>query len=389
MKPGMLKRPRDGRLDTLRGLFLVIMTIDHLAGYISRFTFESFGFVSAAAGFVLLSGYMYGMHGDSGQTTLAPRFRKVMHRVGTLYRYQVFIVLFLFAGAALSSVYGGYWSRTIDIPGSSIAASFLYALVLLHQPPFLDILPMYIFFLLLTPFVQLAFHRNLQLLVLVLSLSLWLLGQYVDPLELLSAVSGVAPRIGVFNLFAWQLLWIGGLYAGYLHGTCQQNNLLQKPAWLFIASATAIVFFLARHDVIAVPPALALQFDKSDLRILRVVNTLCLVTLACWIIKLLPISFKVPVVSTLGRYSLQVLAVHIVLLYLAQPVFWRMQAIGVGAETVFSLGIIVALWMTIPAYQLYLKSKTRLFGRRTLAGIAGDGMRQLMTRVETAIKQRQ
>ncbi|RJS93382.1 OpgC domain-containing protein [Salinisphaera sp. Q1T1-3] len=47
----------DQRVDTLRGLMLVIMTIDHL-GPLSRFTMEPFGFVSAAWGFVFLSGYM-------------------------------------------------------------------------------------------------------------------------------------------------------------------------------------------------------------------------------------------------------------------------------------------------------------------------------------------
>jgi hypothetical protein len=45
---------RDHRLDTIRGILLIMMTINHLGGSASKLTFEPFGFVSAAAGFVLL-----------------------------------------------------------------------------------------------------------------------------------------------------------------------------------------------------------------------------------------------------------------------------------------------------------------------------------------------
>src|SRR6266850_5514249 len=52
---------RDRRLDALRGLMLVIITIDHLPSAFAAFTYQSLGFVSAAEGFVFLSGYVAGM----------------------------------------------------------------------------------------------------------------------------------------------------------------------------------------------------------------------------------------------------------------------------------------------------------------------------------------
>ena len=44
---------RDVRLDSLRGLFLVLMTIDHIGGKITNLTYQPLGFVSAAAYLVL------------------------------------------------------------------------------------------------------------------------------------------------------------------------------------------------------------------------------------------------------------------------------------------------------------------------------------------------
>ena len=48
-------------LDLLRGLMLVIMTLNHLDGPIKSITFQPLGFVSAAAGFIYLSGFVYGL----------------------------------------------------------------------------------------------------------------------------------------------------------------------------------------------------------------------------------------------------------------------------------------------------------------------------------------
>src|SRR5262249_49152159 len=47
---------RDSRVDALRGLMLVVMTLDHLPAHpLLRLTKQSLGFVSAAEGFVFLS----------------------------------------------------------------------------------------------------------------------------------------------------------------------------------------------------------------------------------------------------------------------------------------------------------------------------------------------
>src|ERR1700759_5327206 len=52
---------RDLRYDSLRGLMLVIMTINHLPSLVSRFTDEPLGVFSGAEGFVFLSGLLAGL----------------------------------------------------------------------------------------------------------------------------------------------------------------------------------------------------------------------------------------------------------------------------------------------------------------------------------------
>jgi hypothetical protein len=378
MKNDILKRPRDGRLDSLRGLFLVIMTLNHLDGTIAIYTYETFGFVSAAAGFVLLSGYMYGMQSGPGPTPLSLYYQKAFNRVRTLYGYHLCIALFLFAGAALNGVYAGYWGRTLYAPETSRLESFFYTVILWHKGALMDILPMYISFLLLTPFVQYAFARNKSVLALSVSATFWFVGQYADPFDFIATAPESTPNTGLFNLFSWQLLWVSGLYAGYLHGTRHENNLFQKRHYLILAACVAIVFFLIKRGFLPLPEGLEIYFDNGDLRILRLLNILALVMLMCWLIKLLPISFRLPVFSTLGRYSLQVLAFHLVLLYLLRPVSWRAPGLGLWAEVALSIFVVLALWGMIPVYEAYVRKKKAFFARRNVlrSSRARSGRRQ-------------
>ena len=52
---------RDLRLDSLRGLFVVFMTINHLPTELRVATDQSFGIFTAAEGFVFLSGLIAGI----------------------------------------------------------------------------------------------------------------------------------------------------------------------------------------------------------------------------------------------------------------------------------------------------------------------------------------
>ena len=78
---------RDLRLDTLRGLMLVAIAVNHLNTELRVFTDYPFGFVSTAEGFVFLSGLVAGLvyARRSATRSQAELRQKARHRAGEIY----------------------------------------------------------------------------------------------------------------------------------------------------------------------------------------------------------------------------------------------------------------------------------------------------------------
>src|SRR5688572_18642907 len=148
---------RSWEIDALRGLMLVLMTLTHLPTRLTDPLGQPFGFVSAAEGFVLLSAYMAGLVYSrlayrQGIEAMEFAFWK---RAFKVYLIQAAILFFLFT--VITAV-----GLRIDQPAVKHLVSFylaqplegfVFGLLLVYEPALLDILPMYIFFLLLSPWV--------------------------------------------------------------------------------------------------------------------------------------------------------------------------------------------------------------------------------------------
>ena len=82
---------RDLRFDSLRGLMLVTMTINHLPSSLRLFTDESMGIFSAAEGFVFISGLLAGIVYTRRLRRDGPEgLRQAsVHRAGMIYGWQV------------------------------------------------------------------------------------------------------------------------------------------------------------------------------------------------------------------------------------------------------------------------------------------------------------
>jgi hypothetical protein len=288
-------------------------------------------------------------------------FDHALRRIKVLYRYQVFTLVVIFAVATISPIYAGYWKKSLLVSGMPQIESALYSLALLHQPVYFDILPLYILLVLLSPFAIRSFQRGRAPLVLFVSAAVWVMGQYINPLEQVLLLLNLQTRAGFFNLLTWQLVWIIGLYAGFLHGVEGRNHHFQRPAYVWGAVCVAITFMLIKHEVFRVPEWFTYYFDKSDMRILRVINILALVTLLCELLRKLPVSAGVPLLSFLGSYSIQVLSCHVLLVYLLMPVTWRIQKYyGLPGEIAMAFAAVAALVGCIKLYQLYaLRKKSR------------------------------
>jgi hypothetical protein len=172
---------RRPEIDALRGVFLVWMTLAHLPTHLSDFVNEPFGFVSSAEGFVFLSALLIARlyvrqaaePGTALRTTLWKRALRI-------YGYHLILLACAFTMAATFAVME-HKLALINLLNFYLAHPFpaiVGSLLLIYCPPLLDILPMYVIFLLVTPFLlAIAVHRGWKGLLLA-SGFVWLLAQF-------------------------------------------------------------------------------------------------------------------------------------------------------------------------------------------------------------------
>ena len=322
---------RRWELDALRGLMLVLMTLTHLPTRWAGPTGQPLGFVSAAEGFVLLSAYMAGLvYTRRGLRDGLPAMRTAfLRRAGLIYACQAAMLLFLFTVIALLGL-------RIDQPAITNLLSFYLAepvtalwssLLLIYEPPLLDILPLYVLFMLVSPWVLAHALARGWGGVLAISVMLWLLAQFGLGDALYRAVTDatgltVPPEAtGAFAMYAWQFLWVLGLWMGATQAGGEP--LPTMPAWLVrVAVVVAGIGLLWRHGVGQVPfpgdPGLNLLFSKWQLGPLRLLNLFALLVLTlhygpALARRLPPMTW----LQNLGAASLPVFCAHLVLVLLA------------------------------------------------------------------------
>jgi hypothetical protein len=316
---------RRSELDVLRGLLLLLMALTHLPTRMSAYANQPLGFVSAAEGFVFLSAFLTGSaHAAAvlakGTAAIRSRF---MSRAFKLYAYHLLLLLFAFTiAAAFAALTGRPALRNLlTFYFDSPVVAIISAPLLLYQPPLFDILPMYIVFLALTPPLLAVAAREGWRNVLLLSALLWLFAQLGGRQlvhDALGATFGARIPLeatGSFDQFAWQLLWVLGLWLG--SSFADRSIRAAIPAWMLPAAfAVAAGFLLWRHGLAGFafdlqPVAFAL--DKWSLGVLRLLNFAALAVVVAQLLLPLLRWAHVGVLALLGRASLQVFCVHLVL----------------------------------------------------------------------------
>lgn len=318
--PKLERRPE---LDALRGLFLVWMTLTHLPTRFSDFVNQPIGFVSSAEGFVFLSALLVGriyirelMQDEAGVHL------KLWKRSLKIYAYHLLMLTFAFTiaatfavhthRAALTNVFNFYLAH----PFVAIVGSIL----LLYCPPLLDILPMYVTFLFFSPLILSISARNGWRRILAASGLVWLLAQFGlrdlvhDMVVRVSHLPIPLQETGAFNLFAWQAVWIAGLWLGAKSATGSMP-LRKIPAWAVAVSCAVCLFFIGiRHGWLGphlTQQALGLQLDKWQIGPLRVLNLITFTIVAYWLRKYVVRAVSREPFLTLGKASLQVFCAHI------------------------------------------------------------------------------
>lgn len=261
------KASRQLELDGLRGFFLVWMTLTHLPTGISGHASQPFGFVSAAEGFIflsaVLSGRTFGRKLKEGGMSAV--WRPLWARAGRLYAYHLFMLAVSFTVVAFVAVNTDQPSLT-GLLGFYLAhpiSGVISSLFLIYRPPLLDILPIYIWFLLWTPLALWAGKRWGWSVVLIPSLLIWTGAQFGLRSAAYAAFVHVTGfdiplgDLGAFDLYGWQLLWTAGLWIGSERRDVQRiqaRRRLEIAGPLVIAVCFLILRYTASWDVINAPP---------------------------------------------------------------------------------------------------------------------------------------
>ncbi|MDQ3058584.1 MAG: OpgC domain-containing protein [Pseudomonadota bacterium] len=323
---------RRWELDALRGLMLVLMTLTHLPTRLSSPLGQPLGFVSAAEGFVLLSAYMAGLvYGRVARKKGIEAMRAAFwRRALKVYACHAAMLLFLFTVVAAA----GLWmkqSAVTDLMSFYLAqplTALAMGLVLVYTPPLLDILPMYIVFMLVSPWLLAHALRHGWRAILAASLIAWLLAQFrlgrwvYDAAVALTGLRVPFEETGSFATFSWQLVWIAGLWMGASR-TADPARPFTFARWtVALAVLVALAGLVWRHHEGQAPfgadESLNLLFDKWLLGPLRLLDLAALIIVTIrfgpWLKAAIPRPRRL---EALGAASLPVFCAHLVVVLLA------------------------------------------------------------------------
>jgi hypothetical protein len=345
-------------LDALRGLMLVWITCTHLPTILSTYVNQPFGFFAATEGFIFLSALFTGRiyFRIAERDGYGAMWRKLWIRTGKLYGYQLLLLAFAFVIEAPIAARGNrpavhnllnfYFS-------TGHTHAFIDAALMVYRPPLLDILPIYIILLGLTPFAIVLGERLGWKYALTGGFTLWLLAQF----GLRSFVYHIQTRafgmriplneMGAFDLWAWQLWWLVGLWLGVRWA--KDNLCLDWVKRVTIPAAIVAFFFLvlryAQLNGILSFGRFGLLLDKWDFGFGRMIDFTAVAILAIRLRSLLrPLAIR-PLVM-LGQASLPVFCVHLLCVFFALTIMKNDPIIGGWKAVAVIIASLLALLIT-------------------------------------------
>lgn len=340
-------------LDFIRGLCLLVIMFNHAGslarklGYQGRelFTPTMLGYSSAAELFFFVSGALIGILYSRPQVTPAMRLVRLSHRAGHLYLYNALAYLALLAGCSLLST--PMLERMELLPMvQAPARSALQFLVMRESPPLLDILALYVGFLLVAiGFVPLA--RRWPLLALSATLLLHAVCQWPSA----RAALGMEAAGRGMNPFAWQLPFMLGVLCG------QRGLLSRLQAWMMrprVAAAVIGALVLMTAGFVLdrkLGPSPEWWWSKHVLGVLRLPHAALVLCAYVWLSGVLrdprmprAAGWLHEAAASLGRHSLEVFTASIALTYLG-AVFIGQARLGTLAYYATLAAMALLLWL--------------------------------------------
>jgi hypothetical protein len=355
-------------IDAVRGLMLVWMVLTHLPTFLPTYTNQPFGFVSASEGFIFLSALFTGrIYFRLAERDGYPAMRrKLLLRTLRLYGYHALLLAFAFLVAVPIAARGNrpQLHNLLDFyftvgPKQAVTEAFL----LIYRPPLLDILPMYILFLLITPLALTISRRVGWSSILAGSATIWFLAHLGvreaehDFVNRVLRVHIPITEMGSFDFWAWQFLWILGLWFGVRWG--QDNLEVEKwarravvPAAIVFAILLPLRYAVGRWvDLGAFEPL----FDKWHFGVVRLINFAAVAALLIYFQRILkPLAVR-PLVL-LGQASLQVFCVHLLFTFAGLTLLGNAAMLSAWKQVVLLAATFGAMLLTA---KMFSKSETK------------------------------
>ncbi|MEM7351843.1 MAG: OpgC domain-containing protein [Acidobacteriota bacterium] len=381
---------RDVQLDAIRGFCLVLMMSGHVGSWVTKITLEFAGFTGGAEGFVFLSGFVAGAVYTKWSEKVSRRelWRRALAKTWTIYKFHIAVFLFVLAFALAFPTIAEPWREARYATGffQEIPRNVGLGLLLLYQPTFMNILPLYCILIAITPLAIGEYNRGRARYWLAGSFLLWLATQFGFREWLLDVTLRpfFDPRLGSLSVLAWQIIYFVGLWLGFNRQKGRQLFRAYDPRWVLLCASGALFLFFARHFIRLIKRAERLGSQTLDTYAgyipgpeligwietltnkqyqapLRLLNFVLVVYALCYVLERYKPLVNARWLIFLGRNSLQVWAFHAPIVYglfLIEKNLLSSDATGQAILAVLSLLAIAS--MSIPAalnerYRAYQK----------------------------------
>jgi hypothetical protein len=360
---------------------LVWIALTHLPTAASAWVNQPFGFVGAAEGFIFLSALFTGriyfrIAERDGYSAMG---RKLWGRTVRLYVYHALLLAFTFLVAVPIASRG-------NRPGLHNLLDFYFmagpkqavteAALLIYRPPLLDILPMYIIFLLFTLIAIPLARRIGWKPILWTSFSFWLLAQFgfrnAEHTFMMRYIPTRIPlnEMGSFDLWAWQFLWFVGVWLGVRWA--QGNLEIETWARRWVAPAVVIALFcFVMRRILAHGMELGafeFLFDKWHLGPIRMLDFAAVSALLILSQRVTRSAAIRPLVL-LGQSSLQVFCVHLIFCFAGLTLLGNASMLSGWRQFALLSTTITAMLITA---KIFSKSEAKTEGPRKEQASSGS-----------------
>jgi hypothetical protein len=311
----VIRPARDQRLDAIKGWLQVTIFVSHMTGSVAALWLihPAWGLSDSSEQFVFLAGFALGsvFLFKEARQGFGAACRDLVTRWARLWRTHM--VVFLGFGLMLAVLAQGFdvqcWTHAMEQP---LAALLGGAALLYQPPPFMGVLPLFLFGMAALPGFSWLLARVGDRALLLL-LALYLLAQFITP-----DLPGLGGTTIAFSPPAWVALFLLGAWAG--QRALRGQPIVPHHPWLVAAAAGMLALGLWMRVEGIEPQRLTGKEQLAPLRLLHALACAYLFVVlvprgAAW-----AETAAGRVLGTIGRHSLQVFGLGLFLSFLGSLV---------------------------------------------------------------------